>query len=167
MKLYEQWQTVAQAARTQEERDAFWTKYFEKETDAYAAILSAKDNKITGKLSDIAAKFSMENAEFSGFLDGINTSLTEEIDLDALTEETELDSEIDFEKLYYNMLNAKAPWLYGLEEWDGIFDEAKRAEITKRFKEDHIYHAPQKVGRNEPCPCGSGKKYKNCCGKNA
>jgi hypothetical protein len=22
-----------------------------------------------------------------------------------------------------------------------------------------------KVGRNEPCPCGSGKKYKNCCGK--
>ena len=23
------------------------------------------------------------------------------------------------------------------------------------------------VGRNEPCPCGSGKKYKNCCGKNA
>ena len=24
-----------------------------------------------------------------------------------------------------------------------------------------------KVGRNEPCPCGSGKKYKQCCGKNA
>lgn len=24
----------------------------------------------------------------------------------------------------------------------------------------------QKVGRNDPCPCGSGKKYKNCCGKN-
>ena len=24
----------------------------------------------------------------------------------------------------------------------------------------------RKVGRNEPCPCGSGKKYKQCCGKN-
>ena len=24
----------------------------------------------------------------------------------------------------------------------------------------------QKVGRNDPCPCGSGKKYKNCCGRN-
>ena len=24
-----------------------------------------------------------------------------------------------------------------------------------------------KVGRNQPCPCGSGKKYKQCCGKNA
>ena len=27
--------------------------------------------------------------------------------------------------------------------------------------------AEKKVGRNDPCPCGSGKKYKNCCGKNA
>ena len=27
--------------------------------------------------------------------------------------------------------------------------------------------AEKKIGRNEPCPCGSGKKYKNCCGKNA
>ena len=25
--------------------------------------------------------------------------------------------------------------------------------------------AEKKVGRNEPCPCGSGKKYKKCCGK--
>ena len=23
----------------------------------------------------------------------------------------------------------------------------------------------EKIGRNDPCPCGSGKKYKNCCGK--
>ena len=23
----------------------------------------------------------------------------------------------------------------------------------------------EKIGRNEPCPCGSGKKYKNCCGR--
>ena len=27
--------------------------------------------------------------------------------------------------------------------------------------------AEKKVGRNDPCPCGSGKKYKQCCGKNA
>jgi hypothetical protein len=26
------------------------------------------------------------------------------------------------------------------------------------------YRAPAKVGRNEPCPCGSGRKYKKCCG---
>jgi alpha-beta hydrolase superfamily lysophospholipase len=28
----------------------------------------------------------------------------------------------------------------------------------------HTYRAPPKVGRNEPCPCGSGKKFKKCCG---
>ena len=27
-------------------------------------------------------------------------------------------------------------------------------------------HAGPKIGRNEPCPCGSGKKYKKCCGLN-
>jgi preprotein translocase subunit SecA len=31
----------------------------------------------------------------------------------------------------------------------------------------HPAHAEKKVGRNDPCPCGSGKKYKNCCGKDA
>ena len=28
------------------------------------------------------------------------------------------------------------------------------------------YKAAEKIGRNDPCPCGSGKKYKNCCGAN-
>ena len=30
-----------------------------------------------------------------------------------------------------------------------------------------IVNIEPKIGRNDPCPCGSGKKYKNCCGKNA
>ena len=29
-----------------------------------------------------------------------------------------------------------------------------------------VVRSTPKVGRNDPCPCGSGKKYKNCCGKN-
>ncbi|MBQ7651389.1 MAG: SEC-C domain-containing protein, partial [Victivallales bacterium] len=28
-----------------------------------------------------------------------------------------------------------------------------------------IHRQQPKVGRNDPCPCGSGKKFKNCCGK--
>jgi len=39
------------------------------------------------------------------------------------------------------------------------FVEAMKPEIDKK-KEDG-----QKVGRNDPCPCGSGNKYKRCCGK--
>ncbi len=34
-------------------------------------------------------------------------------------------------------------------------------------KKPVVKNAEQKVGRNDPCPCGSGKKYKNCCGRNA
>ena len=34
-------------------------------------------------------------------------------------------------------------------------------------KPEPVINNEPKVGRNDPCPCGSGKKYKNCCGKNA
>ena len=34
------------------------------------------------------------------------------------------------------------------------------------FKKKEPYRAKKKPGRNDPCPCGSGKKYKNCCGQN-
>ena len=30
-----------------------------------------------------------------------------------------------------------------------------------------VVNEEPKIGRNDPCPCGSGKKYKNCCGRNA
>ncbi len=44
-----------------------------------------------------------------------------------------------------------------------------REELTTNSPEGaakpHV-NAEKKVGRNDPCPCGSGKKYKNCCGKN-
>ena len=37
---------------------------------------------------------------------------------------------------------------------------------TKEAPKVPIKREAPKVGRNDPCPCGSGKKYKNCCGKN-
>lgn len=43
-----------------------------------------------------------------------------------------------------------------VEDWD---DERHIIEP------DQPYRAPPKVGRHEPCPCGSGKKFKKCCGK--
>ena len=45
--------------------------------------------------------------------------------------------------------------------------EVSKKQITNDGK-DHIKQTPKKVkkiGRNDPCPCGSGKKYKQCCGK--
>ena len=34
-------------------------------------------------------------------------------------------------------------------------------------KKEPVKRVEKKIGRNQHCPCGSGKKYKNCCGKNA
>jgi len=39
-------------------------------------------------------------------------------------------------------------------------------EATEAVSKAKPIHAGPKVGRNDPCPCGSGKKYKQCCGKN-
>lgn len=47
-----------------------------------------------------------------------------------------------------------------------LIDTLPHAVITL-YKHWHQKKASQKVGRNEPCPCGSGKKYKKCCGKGA
>ena len=47
--------------------------------------------------------------------------------------------------------------------------EAKKYEPSERPEERKIQktvvNTTKKVGRNDPCPCGSGKKYKNCCGR--
>ena len=43
-----------------------------------------------------------------------------------------------------------------------------QAAVPKRErKQETVRRETPKVGRNDPCPCGSGKKYKHCCGRNA
>lgn len=48
-------------------------------------------------------------------------------------------------------------------------DKVKRESVIKSTKESgpvvQVRKSGKKVGRNDPCPCGSGKKYKNCCGR--
>ncbi|OQX88703.1 hypothetical protein B6D60_01480 [candidate division KSB1 bacterium 4484_87] len=52
------------------------------------------------------------------------------------------------------------------------FDGKTPAEMSAAgglagLKKVETYHRETpKVGRNDPCPCGSGKKYKKCCGRN-
>ncbi|MEZ5943340.1 MAG: DUF1186 domain-containing protein [Planctomycetaceae bacterium] len=43
--------------------------------------------------------------------------------------------------------------------------EFNAASWENAYVSEPIYNESPKVGRNEPCPCGSGKKYKKCCGK--
>jgi uncharacterized protein YecA (UPF0149 family) len=90
--------------------------------------------------------------------------LKNELDVESVDDDTEIDLDIDYEKLYYNMRDAKASWLFKLSSWKNVLDENQTAQIAREYREANIAHS-NKVGRNDPCPCGSGKKYKNCCGK--
>ena len=45
--------------------------------------------------------------------------------------------------------------------------EERRKELYKEQKASGTVRKGKKIGRNDPCPCGSGKKYKHCCGRNA
>ena len=100
-----------------------------------------------------------------GFLDGINESLVTPNPIETMEEDTEVSLAFDKEKLYRNMVEAKADWLYNLPQWEKIFDEETRKELYKDQRNAHTVRNTVKVGRNDPCPCGSGKKYKFCCGK--
>ena len=163
MSLYKQWLDLMEG-QTDETFEAFWKEYSETETRVYAHILESKDPRLTGKFSELAAKFEADPVIFMGFLDGIQTSLNNPFELDAVTEDTDIDLDIDFEKLYFNMLKADADYLYTLKAWEGIFSEDKIMQIIKDFKRSKIVHKEKEPGRNDPCPCGSGKKYKKCCG---
>lgn len=165
MSLYKEWTETAYEERDQKEYNKFWEVYLDKEKNVYATILESKNNVLEDKLRELAEKFNLDTVTFVGFLDGINTSLVNSLDLENLEEDSEIKLEIDFEKLYYNMLNAKAPWLYELPQWDDILTIERRREITKEYRSSKTVVKDQKIGRNDPCPCGSGKKYKKCCGQ--
>jgi len=163
MSLYEKWQNALQNQSNNAQKQAFFKNYLEKETEAYKKILDSRTQVIEGRLDELAKEYDMDEVTFMGFLDGINTSLENQLPLEDLTGESEIKLSIVFDKLFYNMLAAKSPWLYELKEWDNIFTAQERAAIRKKYNEDHRA-VSNKIGRNDPCPCGSGKKYKKCCG---
>ena len=149
-------------------KEEIWSNYFVVEKGIYEQILSAPEAVVEGTVKELAEKYGTDIQTMTGFLDGINESLKGyENPIDTMDENTSVKIEIDPEKLYYNMVEAKAEWLYGLPQWDSILTEEKKKELYKKQKASGTIVKGPKIGRNDPCPCGSGKKYKKCCGKNA
>ncbi len=163
MSFYEKWQNLV-SNQTEDSFPVFWEKYSQVEQNIYTHILSQHEDALTGKYNDLAEKFGASNELFMGFLDGIQSSLKTPFELEEVDESSEINLDIDFEKLYYNMLEAKAEHLFTIAEWDKVLPQEKRDEITKAQRRSKTIVKEKKPGRNEPCPCGSGKKYKKCCG---
>jgi uncharacterized protein YecA (UPF0149 family) len=164
MTVLEQWEEMIKDL-TEETSKEFEKDYYPKEKAVYQAILADKTQVIEGTFDELAQGFSFSQAQFAGFMEGINTSLSHSVDLVKMSPKMHIKLKVDFEKLYYNMLKAKATWLSSLDEWNGILDSQKCKEITRLYH-DSLQAKTEKIDRNAPCPCGSGKKYKKCCGAN-
>lgn len=167
MALLEKWRETAYSETANKgDLQRLWKDYFAKEKDIYAQLLENPDEEVKGTVASLAEKYGIDIMTMTGFLDGINDSLKEPNPIEEMEEDTEVSLAFDKERLYKNMVGAEADWLYNLEQWEPIFDEEKRKELYKEQKQSTTIRKEAKVYPNDPCPCGSGKKYKKCCGKN-
>ena len=167
MALLEQWRAKAYDEKANKgDLQRLWKDYFEKEKNIYAELLKTPDDVVTGTVKGLAEKYGIDIMTMTGFLDGINDSLKNPNPIEEMEEDTEVNLGFDKELLYKNMVGAGADWLYGLPEWEEIFDEAKRKELYTEQKKSCTVIKDAKIYPNDPCPCGSGKKYKKCHGRN-
>ena len=168
MALLKEWRDKAYSETANKgDLQRLWTAYFQTEKEIYQQLLTNPDEKVTGTVKELAEKYNVDLMTMTGFLDGINDSLTEANPLEEMEADTKVSLAFDKELLYKNMVGAGADWLYELEECNTIFDEETRASLYKEQKKSSTVVKEEKVYPNDPCPCGSGKKYKKCCGKNA
>ena len=168
MTLLEKWRTMAYPEKgDQKALDKIWKDYFDKEKPVYAELLEHPGEVVRGTVKELAEKYDMDLMTMVGFLDGINDSLKEPNPVEEMTEDTEVNLGFDTALLYKNMVAAGADWLYGLPQWDAIFSKEEQKALYLEQKNARTVVKPEKIYPNDPCPCGSGKKYKKCCGRNA
>ncbi len=166
MALLQEWHKIAYNEKTDRAQlQKFWQDYFLLEKGIYEKLLTNPDEAVEGTVKELAEKYSISVMEMTGFLDGINDSLVNPNPIEEMEEDTKVSLAFDKEKLYKNMVDAKADWLYGLPMWDDIFDKETQKRLFLEQKKSGTVIVGKKIGRNDPCPCGSGKKYKHCCGR--
>lgn len=164
--LLEQWKDIAyDETADRGQLQNFWGSYFQIEKEIYEKLLSNPDEEVRGTVKELAERYGQDVMTMVGFLDGIDESLVVPNPIDTMDEDTVVNLVFDKEKLYKNMVAARADWLYELPQWKEIFSESELKKLYKEQKESTTIRKGKKVGRNDPCPCGSGKKYKKCCGK--
>ena len=147
--LLDQWRDMAYDRNLPKDQlEKFWGTYFTIEREIYEQLLENPDEEVKGTVKELAEKYGQDVMTMVGFLDGINDSLKTANPIETMEED-------------------KADWLYGLPQWDKIFDAETKQRLYREQKQSGTVRKAKKIGRNDPCPCGSGKKYKFCCGKNA
>lgn len=168
MSLLQEWRDLAYGQDMQNRSgQLFWANYFNLEKEIYIKLLSDPEKVWEGGVASLAKEFDTELKYFVGFLDGINDSLVTPNPIEEMDQDTVVKLTFDKGKLYYHMVAANADWLYELEEWEPLLTQERRKELFREQRSSSTVVKGKKTGRNDPCPCGSGKKYKKCCGVNA
>ena len=166
MALLDEWKKIAYDESVgQAELKKIWATYFQAEKEIYAQLLKNPDEVVRGTVRELADRYHVPVLTMTGFLDGINDSLLEKNPIEELEEDTQVNLGFDKALLYKNMVAADAEWLYNLEECKEIFDDDTRKALYKEQKTSTTIVKDAKIYPNDPCPCGSGKKYKKCCGR--
>ena len=163
MALYDAWKRIAFDTQGQPVKH-IWDDYLAKEKKVYKEILSQKLQLVEGTVAELSQRFDLSTIHMTAFIDGIHEAIDGLPPTDELEADTAVKLEIDFKRLFKQMVEYKAKDLYTLPEWDNIFTPEEQREYYLEQKKAHTIVRSEKIGRNEPCPCGSGKKYKKCCG---
>ena len=166
MSIYESWITQAYDKHGQTVPEV-WSAYLPQEQKVYEDLLENRCSNISGTLAELAQKYDMPIERFLGFIDGINEALErpfEAEEVQALEESSRIDVSFQFENLYKKMVEYKADHLYKLPQWDAVLTPERQDELYTEQKRSTTVRKEPVPGRNEPCQCASGKKYKKCCG---
>ncbi len=99
------------------------------------------------------------------FVDGLNDILPKKYDIRKLDENSEVNIDIDFEKLYKKMVEYRADHLYTLKQWDNIFDETNRRHFMQN-RETAVQLLRAKNRQKRSMSLRQRQKYKKCCGAN-
>ena len=165
MAILQDWQKIAYNENaSQGELQKFWQRYFLLEKGVYEKLLTNPDEKVEGTVKELADKYGLTILEMAGFLDGINDSLVNDNPIETMDENTRVNLVFDKEKLYKNMVDAKADWLYNLPMWDDIFDKETKHRLYMDNFQILKYKFPvseklipgffKKKNRNRIRPCG-------------
>jgi hypothetical protein len=164
MRLYDAWKRLSLDTQGQPVKHV-WDEYLALEKGVYENILRNNITNIAGTVTEISERLGLSPTYTAAFLDGIHEAVDGITDIEALEESTPIAFDIDYRRLYKQMVEYKAEELYTLPEWNAIFTPEQQKQYYTEQKRSHtVVRNEAKIGRNDPCPCGSGKKYKKCCG---
>jgi len=128
MAIYDAWKRLAFDAQGQPVKHV-WDDYLEKEKAVYTSILKEKTTCIEGTAAELSKSLRFTLPQVASFVDGIRECVDGLPPTEELEEDTKLTINIDFARLYRQMVEYKAEALYTLPEWNNIFTQEEQKNL--------------------------------------